>query len=107
IHPDHLARFRERRSYLFAGPGNISFEERRFVAVDGSEVVVELAGVSYLERGRLVVQAVLRDVSEQRRSREQLAQREQRFRDVLEASGEYVWETDANWRYTFLSERVE
>src|SRR5262249_48858393 len=73
IHPEHLARFRERREYLFAGPGNISFEERRFIAADGSEVVVELAGVSYLERGRLVVQAVMRDVSEQRKAREALA----------------------------------
>ena len=26
---------------------------------------------------------------------------------MLEASGEYVWETDAGWHYTFLSERVE
>ena len=59
------------------------------------------------ERGRLVVQSVLRDVTEQRKAREVLAEREQRFRDVLEASGEYVWETDAEWRYTFLSERVE
>jgi diguanylate cyclase (GGDEF)-like protein/PAS domain S-box-containing protein len=39
--------------------------------------------------------------------RELLAEREQRFRDVLAASGEYVWETDAAWRYTLLSERVE
>jgi diguanylate cyclase (GGDEF)-like protein/PAS domain S-box-containing protein len=107
IHPDHRARFRERRARLFSGPGTIPFEERRFVALDGSPVVVELAGVSYLERGRLVVQAVLRDVSEQRKAREALAEREQRFRDVLDASGEYVWETDAEWRYTFLSERAE
>jgi len=107
IHPEHLERFLERRAHLFGGPGTISFEERRFVALDGSEVVVELAGVSYLERGRLVVQAVLRDVTEQRKARDLLAEREQRFRDVLEASGEYVWETDASWRYTFLSERVE
>jgi diguanylate cyclase (GGDEF)-like protein/PAS domain S-box-containing protein len=41
------------------------------------------------------------------RYRAQAAERERRFRDVLEASGEYVWETDAAWRYTFLSERVE
>jgi diguanylate cyclase (GGDEF)-like protein/PAS domain S-box-containing protein len=54
-----------------------------------------------------VMQSVLRDVSEQRKVREALAEREKRFRDVLEASGEYVWETDAAWHYTFLSERVE
>jgi diguanylate cyclase (GGDEF)-like protein/PAS domain S-box-containing protein len=68
---------------------------------------VEVASVSFLERGRLLVQTVLRDVTELRKAREALAEREQRFRDVAEASGEYVWEADASWRYTYLSERVE
>jgi diguanylate cyclase (GGDEF)-like protein/PAS domain S-box-containing protein len=107
VHADHRARLAERLAYLSAGPGVTSFEERRLKCLDGSEVVVEAASVSFLERGRLVVQSVLRDVTEQQKSRALLAEREQRFRDVLEASGEYVWETDAAWRYTFLSERVE
>ena len=107
ILPEQRARYRERRAYLEAGPGSTAFEERTLRCFDGAEVVVEVAGVSYLERGRLVVQAVLRDVTEQRKARQALAEREKRFRDVLEASGEYVWETDIAWRYTFLSERVE
>ena len=107
ILPEHRARYRERRAYLEAGPGTTAFEERTLRRFDGTDVVVEVAGVSYLERGRLVVQAVMRDVTEQRKAREVLAEREKRFRDVLEASGEFVWETDAAWRYTFLSERVE
>jgi diguanylate cyclase (GGDEF)-like protein/PAS domain S-box-containing protein len=107
IHPGEHARLAERMAYLAAGPGVTAFEERRLRCLDGSETVVEAASVSFLERGRLVVQSVLRDVSEQRKAREALAEREKRFRDVLEASGEYVWETDAGWRYTFLSERVE
>ncbi len=106
-HPEHRARYRERRAYLEAGPGTTSFEERRLRCLDGSDTVVEVAGVSYLERGRLVVQAVLRDVTEQRRTREALAERERRFRDVVEASGEYVWEAGADWRYAYLSERAE
>jgi diguanylate cyclase (GGDEF)-like protein/PAS domain S-box-containing protein len=32
---------------------------------------------------------------------------EQRFRHVSEASGEFMWETDAAWRFTYLSERAE
>jgi diguanylate cyclase (GGDEF)-like protein/PAS domain S-box-containing protein len=107
IHPDQRARYRERVGYLRAGPGKTPFEERRLRRLDGGETVVEAAGVSYLERGRLVEQIVLRDITEQRKAREALAERERRFRDVLDASGEYVWETDAAWRYTFLSERVE
>ena len=47
------------------------------------------------------------DIDEQKRAEAALAEREQRFRDVVDASGEYVWETDAEWRYTYLSERVE
>jgi diguanylate cyclase (GGDEF)-like protein/PAS domain S-box-containing protein len=49
----------------------------------------------------------LADIDEQKRAEAALAEREQRFRDVVDASGEYVWETDAEWRYTYLSERVE
>jgi diguanylate cyclase (GGDEF)-like protein/PAS domain S-box-containing protein len=107
VHPEHRERFRERVSYLAAGPGTVDLEERRLRRPDGSELTVETASVSYLEHGRLVVQSVVRDVTERRKAREALAEREQRFRDVVEASGEYVWETDAQWRYTYLSARVE
>jgi diguanylate cyclase (GGDEF)-like protein/PAS domain S-box-containing protein len=107
VHPEQRARFSERLRYVAAGPGRVEFEDCRLRCLDGSERLVEAAMVSYLERGRLVMQSVMRDVTEQRKAREVLAEREKRFRDVLEASGEYVWETDAQWKYTFLSERVE
>jgi diguanylate cyclase (GGDEF)-like protein/PAS domain S-box-containing protein len=107
VQPEHLGRFHERLRYLAGGPGMTPFQERALRCMDGSVVTVEASSVSYLERGRLVMQSVLRDVGEQRKAREVLAEREKRFRDVLEASGEYVWETDLAWNYTFLSERVE
>ncbi|MBK8064019.1 MAG: PAS domain S-box protein [Betaproteobacteria bacterium] len=90
-----------------AGPGTNTFSERRLRRDDGSMVTVETASVSFLERGRLLVQTVVRDVTEVRMARDRLAEREQRLRDLLEASHEYVWETDADWRYTYLSPRVE
>ena len=107
VHPDHLERFRERVGGLARGPGSVALEERRLRRPDGTDLTVETASVSYLARGRLVIQSVVRDVTEQRRASEALAEREQRFRDVVEASGEYVWETDAEWRYTYLSSRAE
>lgn len=42
-----------------------------------------------------------------RNSQEALATSEARFRDVVEASSDWVWEIDANWRFTYLSERFE
>lgn len=98
---------RERLEFVAAGPGAIPFEEGVMRALDGSAVPVESAAVSYLEGGRLLIQSVLRDLSERRRARDELAEREQRFRDIVEASGEYVWETDAALKITFLSARVE
>ena len=47
------------------------------------------------------------DIDARKRAEGELAEREKRFRDIAEASCEYVWETDAEWRYTYLSERVE
>ncbi len=105
--PEERHRIRERLSHLEAGPGWLGFEHRRMITLDGRDIVVDGAGVSFLERGRLVVQSVFRDVTDQARSREALAEREQRFRDVAEASGEFVWECDRQWRFTYLSERAE
>jgi PAS domain S-box-containing protein len=107
FHPSDLPRVRERQRSLMTAPSAVGFEERHLRCLDGSEIIVEAAAVSFLEGDHLVVQAVFRDVTEERKARQALAEREQRFRDVVHASGEYVWETDAQWRYTYLSERVE
>jgi PAS domain S-box-containing protein len=36
-----------------------------------------------------------------------LRESEQRFRDVVDAAGEFIWETDANGRYVYVSKRAE
>jgi diguanylate cyclase (GGDEF)-like protein/PAS domain S-box-containing protein len=62
-------------------------------------------------RGRVTeprrVSGTVADIDERKRAEAALAEREQRFRDVVDASGEYVWELDTHGRFTFLSERVE
>lgn len=46
------------------------------------------------------------EITEQRLTRERLERSEQRFRDIVDAAGEYVWETDAEGRFSHLSPRV-
>ena len=70
------------------------------------ERTLESASASLSAGGRAAL-TVFRDVTESRKARQALVEREQRLRDVAEASGEYVWEADAAWRYTYLSEKVE
>src|SRR5688572_10088739 len=65
--------------------------------------VTEMAANGRAQR----VSGTVADIDERKRAEAALAEREQRFRDVVDASGEYVWETDAQWRYTYLSERAE
>jgi diguanylate cyclase (GGDEF)-like protein/PAS domain S-box-containing protein len=53
------------------------------------------------------ISGTVADIDARKRAEAALGEREQRFRDVVDASGEYVWETDADWHYTYLSERAE
>ncbi len=55
----------------------------------------------------LRISGTVADIDERKRVEAALAEGERRFRDVVEATGEFVWETDADWRYTYLSERAE
>jgi diguanylate cyclase (GGDEF)-like protein/PAS domain S-box-containing protein len=107
VQPDDWARVQERMQFHAVGPGASGYEPQRLRRLDGSEAHVEAASISYLESGRLVIQSVLRDVSEMRRALDALAERERRFRDVVEAAGEYVWEVGTDWRFRYLSGRVE
>ena len=108
FHPSDLPNVQGRRRSLLAnGPAMTDFRERRMLRLDGSEMIAEAAGVSYMDGGRLMIQGMFRDVTGERRAREALAEGDQRFRDVAAVSAEYVWEADAEWRFTYLSERVE
>ena len=50
---------------------------------------------------------VVADIDARKRAEAAVSAADQRFRDVAAVSSEYVWEADAEWRYIYLSERVE
>jgi phosphoserine phosphatase RsbU/P len=50
--------------------------------------------------------AIQQDITEQRRDKEALAESEERFRKVAEMIGEWLWEQDAEGRYTYSSDAV-
>ena len=50
---------------------------------------------------------VFRDITEEKKLAQNLKESEQRFSDVAEASGEYIWELDAKGEYIFLSKPFE
>jgi PAS domain S-box-containing protein len=50
---------------------------------------------------------IRQDISEQKLAEDALKQSEKRFRDFAEASADWFWETDAEHRFTFVSENFE
>jgi diguanylate cyclase (GGDEF)-like protein/PAS domain S-box-containing protein len=60
-----------------------------------------------LRRATVAARALDASYASLQKSQDALATSEARFRDVVEASSDWVWEIDANWRFTYLSERFE
>ncbi len=74
----------------------------------GGEVAEAMMSAEVIEfHGERCLLTLLADMTERRRAEERLRESEQRFVDVLDAAGEYVWEVDNEGAYTFASARVE
>jgi len=46
------------------------------------------------------------DITHQKETQLQVMESEARFRDVVESAGEYIWETDSDMRFTYVSPKV-
>lgn len=80
--------------------------EWQFVRLDGEMVDCDvfMRHATFQERGVLMLGCL--DISAAKRAQAQLVESEQRFRDVSEAVGEFIWEVDRDGRYTYASPRV-
>ena len=110
VHEEDLPRALEQQRQAVTGASADYAEEHRFRAADGAWKWLLSRG-KVTERdaaGRaLRMTGINLDITARKLTEQALQEVEKRYRDVVDASGEYVWETDAQWRYTYLSERVE
>ncbi|MBL8490103.1 MAG: PAS domain S-box protein, partial [Rhodocyclaceae bacterium] len=56
--------------------------------------------------GEACILSITRDITERHHADEALRASEQRLRDIIEASADWIWEVDTECRYTFASETV-
>ncbi|WP_411974552.1 PAS domain-containing protein [Sulfitobacter faviae] len=78
-------------------------ENVKFLAASGRQIEAR-ACIRRLDRGRHVhLLAAIQDVTDQQNVLTELVESETRFRDFTESATDWVWEMDAEGRFTFLS----
>ncbi|MFB3888884.1 MAG: PAS domain S-box protein [Candidatus Bathyarchaeia archaeon] len=80
--------------------------ESRHRRKDGSVFDVDITAL-YLERegGRIAI--FVRDITERRKIEDSLRESRKKFQDLIETTADFVWEMDAQGRYTYCSPQME
>jgi PAS domain S-box-containing protein len=79
-----------------------------FLDGDGAPRPLEINVLAKIEDGEIVgINGVARDISERLRLERELSQSEERFRYLVQNSPDIVFSTDAEGRFTFLSDAIE
>jgi two-component system cell cycle sensor histidine kinase/response regulator CckA len=75
---------------------------------DGHQIPVEISSSQFTAPdGRRTLVGVFRDITERTVAQEALRRSEERFRQVAESAGEFIWEVDAEGLYTYASPVVK
>ncbi len=82
--------------------------EVRLTRQDGEEIWVLTTARQFLDEDGEVagVEGVAHDITMRKRAEEALAESEGRFRDFAEASSDWMWESDADGKFSYISERI-
>ncbi len=95
--------------YVQTGVATIIGRGREVVArrKNGEVFPIELAVGEVLRSHRRRFIGVIRDISERKRIEHKLRQSEKRFRDYAAAASDWLWETDPDHRFRYVSDRIE
>ncbi len=105
-HSDYREMTRERVLARLRGENPPDKYEIKLLRKDGSVFDGEIhARLTTLPDGR-GIQVWIRDITERKRAEKALQESEQKFRDLVETTSDWIWETDADGKYTYSSPRV-
>jgi PAS domain S-box-containing protein len=75
---------------------------------EGQPIHVSVIASPIIEGGRLVaIFGIYRDISQQKKTMEELRDSEKRFQDIALSSADWIWEMDKSGKYTFASGKVK
>ena len=107
VHPEDRAAVASLFEQAIQAPGLPMALVYRARHRDGSWRVLEtIAQCVETAEGKEII-STARDVTERQRMEDALVTSEQRFRDFAETAADYFWETDAEFRFTYVSDNFE
>lgn len=102
VHPDDRERVSHRIREIHEKGTPTPLNSCKHVRLDGGIIDVEVTGMPFTFRGQRAVQAVIRDVTERKRSREVLRETETRLRTVIENAPVVLFAIDRSGVFTLL-----
>jgi diguanylate cyclase (GGDEF)-like protein/PAS domain S-box-containing protein len=101
VAPEHAAEV-ARRIARVSREGQATYTSAQ-VCKDGSVIEVEISTIRLELDGQETYYSIVRDVTERSRIEKALHESEKRFRDLVETTTDWIWETDAALRYVYVS----
>jgi PAS domain S-box-containing protein len=91
---------------------NLISEEHAFFTTDhrrkdGKIIPVEINAHTIILAGKKVVLSVVRDISERMKQEQAVRLSEERFKQIAENAGSWIWEVDTKGMYTYSSPVIE
>jgi len=86
VHPEDRSGSEKRMDFLLSQRETTPLRQHRFVSLDGRVIEAESLGAAFEDHGRIVVQAMVHDITERKRAEEALVRSEERHRRLIEAS---------------------
>ncbi len=105
LHPEDAAA--ARKNLGAARPARLKVENRH-IRKDGSEMWAAVA-VSFVADAAGAPEyfvAMVEDITERKRAERALASSRKRFRDLVDNTSDFIWELDAQMRFTYASESL-
>ena len=81
--------------------------EFRTITKDGREIWISAVGTRTEYQGKIAGLVSFSDITERKQAEEAVRESNRRFRDIAEHTLEWIWEVDANGKYTYASSVVE
>ncbi len=107
IHPDFREFVKDRGLSRLRGEGPPSRYEIKFITKSGHEGWVDFSATIIEMENKPTLMGWTFDITERKQAEEALKQSEKRFRDIADNAAAWVWEVNAEGKYTYSSPVVE